>query len=398
MARKDSYEEKIQLLLEDYKNKTELLIDETTKEYSRIIENTKKCNILVIGKTGVGKSTIVNAVFRDELARTDVGRAVTQNITQYSKERCPISVYDSVGLEITARYDISNVPIPVGDIQKVKDDISALIEERQTSIEERIHLIWYCVNNLSNRIEFVEEEWIRELSDLNIPVVVVLTQTIARQDRKFIDYIETRNLPVKKIIRILAKPLEIDKRDPIPAFGLDHLIEVSAESLIDKTREIFIQQQIVNFELTEKEALKYVIGYSAVAGAVGLVTPLPGADIPLVFQTQAIMAANIINMFGLSPNKDFLKHILTVLSGTAATSITSNFLKSIPGIGTITGEMLSAVAASTITGAFGTALVKSLKLFRNQQVKTHELDDEGKELLTTSFIQEYQNYLDYRNA
>ena len=36
-----------------------------------------RVNILVAGKTGVGKSTLINAVFRGELARTGAGKPVT---------------------------------------------------------------------------------------------------------------------------------------------------------------------------------------------------------------------------------------------------------------------------------------------------------------------------------
>ncbi len=61
------------------------------------------CNILVIGKSGVGKSTLVNAVFRDELARTGVGSPVTRHIRQYSKPGCPITIYDTPGMELDGK-------------------------------------------------------------------------------------------------------------------------------------------------------------------------------------------------------------------------------------------------------------------------------------------------------
>jgi len=38
-------------------------------------------NLLVVGKTGVGKSTLVNTMFGSEVARTGVGEPVTKGLT-----------------------------------------------------------------------------------------------------------------------------------------------------------------------------------------------------------------------------------------------------------------------------------------------------------------------------
>ena len=38
------------------------------------IKNLKNLNIIDAGKTGVGKSTLINAVFRDNLAETGMGK------------------------------------------------------------------------------------------------------------------------------------------------------------------------------------------------------------------------------------------------------------------------------------------------------------------------------------
>ena len=41
---------------------------------------TSKLNVLIVGKTGVGKSTLINAVFGDKVAKTGSGKPVTQEI------------------------------------------------------------------------------------------------------------------------------------------------------------------------------------------------------------------------------------------------------------------------------------------------------------------------------
>ena len=44
------------------------------------INNLKQLNIIVIGKSGVGKSTLINSLFRGDFADTGLGRPVTQEI------------------------------------------------------------------------------------------------------------------------------------------------------------------------------------------------------------------------------------------------------------------------------------------------------------------------------
>ena len=43
-------------------------------------------NIIIAGKTGVGKSTLLNAVFKEKLAETDIGHPVTSKSEKYEQE------------------------------------------------------------------------------------------------------------------------------------------------------------------------------------------------------------------------------------------------------------------------------------------------------------------------
>ena len=54
------------------------------------INNLNRLNIIVAGKTGVGKSTLINAVFRDKLAQTGLGKPVTNHMRKITKKGLPI--------------------------------------------------------------------------------------------------------------------------------------------------------------------------------------------------------------------------------------------------------------------------------------------------------------------
>ena len=56
-------------------------------------------NLLVVGKTGVGKSTLVNAMFGSDVAQTGIGEPVTRGLTHYALPDSVLGLYDAEGFE-----------------------------------------------------------------------------------------------------------------------------------------------------------------------------------------------------------------------------------------------------------------------------------------------------------
>lgn len=367
--------------------KTETIVKQCLETIQEKINDLNTLNILVIGKSGVGKSTLINTMFRGELAKTGLGRPITQEIRKIEKKDVPLVIYDTPGFELSSSQQ-----------KQVKEEIIELLEQgaRSKDINDAIHCIWYCINVGANRtFDETELQWLRTLTSENqkfkVPIFIVLTQAIPKKKAQEMNQlIEKENLDIVKVVPVLAKDMEFDDEYTAKAYGLDHLVDLMSEALPQELEKAFQNVQIANLDAKKKSARKAIATAVSASFTEGF-TPIPFADAALLVPTQVSMIAAITIIYGFEANKRFLTAFMSATIGPLLATglgrtLSANLLKLIPGAGSLGGGLISATTASLITTAMGEAYIRLMEMIIKGEIRKEDLETRaGKKQITQLF-------------
>lgn len=361
------------------------------KEYNKSLENEKRnqkpVTVLVAGDTGSGKSTLINAVFGREVARTGTGRPITENLEEFLSKNPPLRILDTRGFE------------PGDGVAFEKVDSEFKKRHAQGDPDAHIHIAWLCILSNSNRFAPVHERFIHGLAERGIPCIVVLTQT-DREDNKLFLYIKDilfehhKTYPNHKIevIELLAISIKQRSGTEISAYGVEDLLNLTYRFIDDGTKAAFAQAQVASISLKKKEARR-IVGFSAASAAATAAIPVPGGHSLALVTIQVAMMAKIDLIFGQSllgsrtPIQAVATKLFSIGGKWTAGLVLENFLKFFPGVGSAAGAVVGGIVGSGITTAVGISYIEV-----SSKVATSEIDIKNLSAISDALTVELERY------
>ena len=313
-------------------------------------------NVLVIGNSGVGKSTLINAVLGDEIAKTGWGTSgTTDKLTIYESTKIPFRIIDTIGFEPSYFKRSAAVrAVRRWSAQSAK----------KGNADTQINVIWFCVDGTSSKLF---PQAIKDLISAtsmwkSVPVIVAITKSYSVPERA--RNIEMVTAPFQKQTRTAE-----NLRSVIPVVASTYVLNDTAfatpegiTELIDETNALMpegIQAgalDISMFNLTRKRALAHgLVGVSTAAGVVVGAVPIPIADALILSPIETAEINALSRIYDIPRNeqsKQFFSSIVEVGTVSVAAKAAISALKAIPGVHLGT-SILNALIAGSIIAILG---------------------------------------------
>lgn len=332
--------------------------DQFDQELNNIKSSIKRPNILVVGQTGVGKSSLINTIFSEDIAKVSNTKPETRGFHKYESPNIPINIIDSEGYELDK-----------GDL--FKNSIEDFINKNFIGVQDQIHIAWYCISISSARVLPYDLQNIEYLLTKNIPTAVIFTQ--ADNDTPDGKTFNELSKVVNDKFGSKVKNFQISNDQKLNEEELDlaEIIEWSTNNISDENVKIaFVMSQKANLKVKFKQAQKFIAAAAGAAAGVGA-SPIPMSDAVLLMPIQIGMTAKIFSIYGLDVGTmSIVKNLVTSrLMSMLGKSAVGNILKFIPGIGTVAGSAINAAVASTLTYSLGFAMSKMAELVIKKQLE-----------------------------
>ena len=205
----------------------------------------KKITLIVGGKKGVGKSTLINCLLKEYLAKEGEYSVTTLNTDTYTSNKIPfLSLIDTRGYELNEKYNPD----------EIKKEVLNNIELRRElkDYNNYIQCILFCIDG-ENDIDECEKKSLNELinNKYNVPLIIVFTNATEKNRVKIMER-EFKNLfPNNAFIPVLGR-----KNDLMEQYGLDELLNIILKCLESVEKGLFFD--LIKDEYLQKEKARLI--------------------------------------------------------------------------------------------------------------------------------------------
>lgn len=311
-------------------------------------------NVLVIGNSGVGKSTLINAIIGDEVAETGRGsEGTTKKLTIYPVEKAGLRLVDTAGFE----------PNP---FKKAKIINEVQKWSKQSALEEdhSLHVIWFCVDGTSSKLFSSTIKDLMKATSLwkTVPIIVVITKSYSEPERganirmvkEIFQKQKKAGEKLRGIVPVVAAPYVLNENAFASPYGITELIDLTVHLLPEGKQAS--KQDVSEYKLQRKRIMaQSVVGTATAAAVVIGAVPIPFPDALLLSPTEMAEINAIAAIYEIPNNdkgKEFMNTIIQVGTVGAVARIAINALKAIPGID-LAASVINAITAGTLVAAIG---------------------------------------------
>ena len=285
-------------------NKINNVVENTAKE--KIMSNNDELtlNLLILGQTGTGKSSIVNALVGDDVEKTSIGKPETPKERKneageiergiyphpHEIDGKKVVIYDSWGLEVDKATEWEDI---------IEEELKKRSEDKD--IKDWFHSVTYCIQAGGYKIQDFDIKMIKLFMDKKYNVIVALTKSdqIGKEKRE-------------KFIK------EIEKAIKIKIITYRALIK---SNLINEVKKEFIKEiekEIGEIEFEQIEETKSDM-YPIAARVPIFITAIPPINLKYDNIVKGLMKSNQIEQ---SKIEKFIKEIVKEIKETTKIGIT----------------------------------------------------------------------------
>ncbi|WP_267524963.1 GTPase [Campylobacter sp. MG1] len=334
-------------------------------------------NIMILGHTGAGKSSLINHVFGSKVANVSNHKPQTGEFNVFLGKdfNKTINIIDSEGYELAGEAD--------SFVNKVKDFQNKLESGKINNCEGNIHVIWYCISASKTRVEDMDLNIVKLLKKNYKNIFVVMTQCDEDDANLSIQKEYEKILNTK--IYAVSKDLADEDTD------LNSLLNDSANSISDDDiQKAFVASQERSIALKEQHAKTIILRYTSFCVAAGA-NPIPlVSDTVVITPTQVAMLVHIGRIYGVDISKTALKSLAAeTLASNLGKALAGNLLK-FTGVGAIVGSAITASVAGVITYGMGFAYSEYCKKKYQDILAGKVVDDD----IVENICQVIKHYID----